>query len=325
MIVHGVDEVFGAHAVLHATDLGADAGVAFHGGAELSGFGQPGGGHADRRDFHAVDLHLLPVIEIEEGEGFGDVHHFFGESVFEDGVVHALSDERGIDAEADAFFVSDGVSFHKTDGIGEAENLHLGFQRLARDNPAVFDVVGDGAQFLKEGFGAEKNGKAVTFDLGIVGIEHPDGGGDVQAVDGPAGEDVDGAGIHSHGENRGGVVFDEVVVVLFDFSLEGALAIFFYARRDVAVGSHVDVIGTGFGAGSEDRWIDEAGAGVDGDEDLLFLDEGGEGDGVIGVELDDLKPAVVGLRVEDVGELGLHVTQIDIAVAVVGMEALTDH
>ncbi len=325
MVVHRVNEIFGADAILHSADFGADTGIAFHGRAKLGGFGEPGGGYADGGDLHPVHFHLFPVVQIEQGEGLGDVDHLFGKGVFEDGVVYALGDERGIDAKADPFLVGHGIGFHEADRIGEPQHFDFGFQGLAGDDPTVFDVVGDGTELLEEGFGAEKNGKAIPFDLGIIGIQHADGGGDIEPIHRPAGKDIHGSGVHPHGENGCGIVFDEIVVVLFDFSLEGALAVFLYSGRDVAVGGHIDVIGSGFGAGGKDRRVHEAGAGVNRDKNLLFLDERSQGDWVIGVNFDDLEPAIVRLGVKDVGELGLHITQINIAVAIVGMEALTDH
>ena len=131
VVVHGVDEVFGSDAVFHSTDFGADAGVAVDGGAELGRFGKAASGDADGGDLDSVDFHFTPVIEIEEGKGFGDVNHFIGEGVFENGVVHAFGDEGRINAETDPFFVSDGVGFHKADGIGKAEDFDFGFERFS--------------------------------------------------------------------------------------------------------------------------------------------------------------------------------------------------
>ena len=113
-------------------------------------------------------------------------------------------------------------------------------------------------------------------------------------------------------------------MVLFDFGFKGAFTEFFYAWGDVAVGGHVDIIGASLGAGGENGGVDEAGAGVDRDKNFLFFDESGEGDGIVGVEFDDFEATVVGFGVEDIGELGFDISEIDIAVAVVGMEALTD-
>ena len=113
-------------------------------------------------------------------------------------------------------------------------------------------------------------------------------------------------------------------MVLFDFGFEGAFTEFFYSWGDVAVGGHIDIIGASLGAGGENGGVDEAGAGVDRDKNFLFFDESGEGDGIVGVEFDDFEATVVGFSVEDIGELGFDISEVDIAVAVVGMEALTD-
>ncbi len=113
-------------------------------------------------------------------------------------------------------------------------------------------------------------------------------------------------------------------MVLFDFGFERAFTEFFYAWGDVAVGGHIDIIGASLGAGGENGGVDEAGAGVDGDKNFLFFDEIGESDGIVGVEFDDFEATILGFSVEDIGKLGFDISEIDIAVAVVGMEALTD-
>ena len=324
MIVHRVDKILGADTVLHPADFSTDAGVALDGGAELGGFGQAGGGHTHGDDLGSVDLHFPPVIEIEQGEGLGDVHHLFGEGVLEDGVVHAFGHERRVDAETDALLVGDGVSGHQANRIREADDLHLGFQWLAGDDSAVLHVVGNSTELFEEGFRAEEHGEAVAADLGVVGIKHTDGSGDIEAVDGPPGEDIHRPRVHAHGEDRGGVLLLESFAELLDFRLKGTLAVLFDAGRDIAVRGHVDVMGTGFGAGSEDRIVHLAGAGVDGDEDFLFLEEGGEGDRIGRVEFDDFEPAIVGLRRQSLGELGIRVAEVDLAETVVSVEALTN-
>ena len=118
--------------------------------------------------------------------------------------------------------------------------------------------------------------------------------------------------------------FLEGLAEFLDLGLKGALAVLFDAGRDVAVRGHVEVVGAGLGAGGEDRVVDLTGAGVDRDKDLLFLEEGGEGDRVGRVEFDDFEPAVVGLRRQSLGELGIHIAEIDLVETVVGMEALTN-
>jgi len=93
---------------------------------------------------------------------------------FKDRVVHSLGDERGVDAEADTFLVSDGVGFHEADGVGKPENFDFRFEGFARNDAAILHIIRNGAEFLEEGFRTEENREAVSFDFRIVGIENAD-------------------------------------------------------------------------------------------------------------------------------------------------------
>ena len=147
--------------------------------------------------------------------------------------------------------MGDGVGRHQPDRIGEADDFHLGFQGFPGNHAAVLHVVGDSTELLEKGFRAKEHGEAVAADLGVIGIEDADGGGDVEPVDGPAAEDVDRTRVHAHGEDGGGVFLLEGLTEFFDFGLEGALAVFFDAGGNIAVRGHVEVVGAGLGAGGE--------------------------------------------------------------------------
>jgi len=322
--VHGIDEVLDAFAVFGAADFGAHAGVSVDGSAKLGWFGEVGGGDAQGDDLNAVDLDAFPGIEIQEGQRSGDMADFVGEAVFEDGVFDAFLDERGVQTEADAFLVVDGVAFHHSDGVGEADPFDLRFERFTGADFAVLHVVGGGAEFLEEGFRGEENGEAVTFDFGVVGVEDADTGDGVEAIDGPAGEDIDGAGIHTHAEDAEQVVVLEGFVEAFNFGLKGLFAGAFSAWGVIDIGGHVEVMRAALEASLEDGVIDAGGAGVEGDLDLVFSNEGGYTAGIGGVELADLEPAGFGEAGETLGEGEVDVSEDDSFEAIVGMKLMSD-
>ena len=115
------------------------------------------------------------------------------------------------------------------------------------------------------------------------------------------------------------------MVELLNLGLERILARPLQAGRRINIGRHVQVVGPGLGAGFEHRVIDRAGAGIEGDIDLMLLEKLSQVRGLHGVDLMDLEAALLGALVESAGESRVNVRQDDALETVVPVELHPDH
>ncbi|MEI9894411.1 MAG: hypothetical protein WDN28_11150 [Chthoniobacter sp.] len=160
--------------------------------------------------------------------------------------------------------------------------------------------------------------------LRIVGIEHADAAGGVQPVHGPAGEDIDRAGIATEAEQTGQVFFEIGLVEFLDLRFEGILERLLHPGRGIDVRRHVDVVGARTMAGLEDRVVRVAIAAIERDGNFAFDHGGGDFARFHGIELQHLEAASLGGVVQDVRVSGIDVRQKDAIETIVVVEFASD-